>query len=485
MTVVRIKDLPREPLSLFDVIPASEHAAIQAGTSTYDCGPSLQAALATLRPVHAPKGTYVINTAVVVQRTAATSEGQWTQGPSLIGQGPFNTIFKTSVASNPAIYVRGLSDAYYFDSCHFSGFSIVPSGSAPSNGGGLRVRGLWNSTITNVHVRGLTTGSGIEVQSTANGDAETSAHMKISLCDLRLNKYGILAAPDGSGGVPLAHVVIDTNNIISNTYGGLKLVNCIRVKIEYNSIVGNGATGSEGGVLILGDGLTNRVVQVLENELGNNNKPFNIKFAAAQSSEIRNNRHISNSGETATTDLIELDSTSATNTNISILDEYVLVHSGINPCRFLTFTGAAGGGIRVVNPYFAAFGATGQVKFSGTVPSSAVIIDDNVSEGEVRKVNYVAPPSNPHSLDARLGIIRVDIALSTLTFGTPTNAIDGREIVLILRNAYGGAITVTWSAAWLVSGWVDPAATKVKTARFVYSSGYAQWIQIGQWSGDM
>lgn len=48
----------RDTVSAFDFIPTAEHAAIRAGTSTYDASDDIQAAIDTGLPVELPAGTY-------------------------------------------------------------------------------------------------------------------------------------------------------------------------------------------------------------------------------------------------------------------------------------------------------------------------------------------------------------------------------------------------------------------------------------------
>lgn len=49
-----------EEISVLDFIPTSEHSAIIAGTSSYDCTANLQAAIDTGRSLYFPKGTYTL-----------------------------------------------------------------------------------------------------------------------------------------------------------------------------------------------------------------------------------------------------------------------------------------------------------------------------------------------------------------------------------------------------------------------------------------
>jgi hypothetical protein len=77
-----IEDKLRDTVSILDFIPESEHAAIFAGTSRYDCLPAFQAALALERPrgsqsaafgaagpaIHVPCGTYHVGGTIELKR---------------------------------------------------------------------------------------------------------------------------------------------------------------------------------------------------------------------------------------------------------------------------------------------------------------------------------------------------------------------------------------------------------------------------------
>ena len=70
----------RETVSVLDFIPVAEHAAIRAGTSTYDCKPGIQAAITYLSTLFGkgklffPDGRYQVDS-VITQPTGITLEG--------------------------------------------------------------------------------------------------------------------------------------------------------------------------------------------------------------------------------------------------------------------------------------------------------------------------------------------------------------------------------------------------------------------------
>jgi hypothetical protein len=72
----------QDVVSVLDFIPQSEHAAIRAGTSTYDCTADIQAALNAGGKIYLPKGTYLVTN--TLQLTTTDIAGK---RPELLGDG--------------------------------------------------------------------------------------------------------------------------------------------------------------------------------------------------------------------------------------------------------------------------------------------------------------------------------------------------------------------------------------------------------------
>lgn len=100
----------RDYVSLLDYIPESEHAAIFAGTSTYDCLPAMQAALAYKRPntaygaaygasgydIYCPPGTYKFSGRIEIKRLVRI---YGTEGSAMANSSE-STVFQFPVASD-------------------------------------------------------------------------------------------------------------------------------------------------------------------------------------------------------------------------------------------------------------------------------------------------------------------------------------------------------------------------------------------------
>ncbi len=89
------------------------------------------------------------------------------------------------------------------------------------------------------------------------------------------------------------------------------------------------------------------------------------------------------------------------------------------------------------------------------------------------------------AINARTGNIFHLIVTNNSNFqiDNPTNAVDGDEIVLYIRNAVGGAMgTITWDTLYAVGSWTNPANANSREIRFLYVGAAGKWRQ--QWTGD-
>ena len=73
----------------------------------------------------------------------------------------------------------------------------------------------------------------------------------------------------------------------------------------------------------------------------------------------------------------------------------------------------------------------------------------------------------------------------TATVGMPTNPVDGMQLDVTIRNESAGATAITWSTAFKIGGWVNPANASNRTARFIYSSANGFWYAVAVSSADV
>jgi hypothetical protein len=87
----------QDVVSVLDFIPESEHAAIKAGTSTYNAASAIQSALTASRSVYVPAGTYLLNSGV----TVVSNQTLFGDGPASILKANANnvTIINTGIAA--------------------------------------------------------------------------------------------------------------------------------------------------------------------------------------------------------------------------------------------------------------------------------------------------------------------------------------------------------------------------------------------------
>lgn len=87
LTKVSYSMIEGSEVNILDFIPQSEHAAIRAVTSTYDCAPAFNAALATGKSVYVPIGRYQINSALNFTNRAAGGQRLYGEGWGISNSG--------------------------------------------------------------------------------------------------------------------------------------------------------------------------------------------------------------------------------------------------------------------------------------------------------------------------------------------------------------------------------------------------------------
>jgi len=114
----------RDTVSAFDFIPVAEHAAIAAGSSTYNATSAIQAAINTGKTVEFPEGTYQ-----VVGLTMSTNGQRLVALGNVNLQKRANGVILSSSANN--IELNGITFRGDASSPTFTGDNVVLTGSAP------------------------------------------------------------------------------------------------------------------------------------------------------------------------------------------------------------------------------------------------------------------------------------------------------------------------------------------------------------------
>lgn len=120
-----VQDKSGDFVSALDFIPQSEHAAIRAGTSTYDCTADIQAALNAGGKIYLPKGTYLVTNTLQLTTTAIVGKR-----PELLGDGGNTSV--TVIDFQPA--TPGIPLINHFHSGRYEGVYFKGPGATTGTG---------------------------------------------------------------------------------------------------------------------------------------------------------------------------------------------------------------------------------------------------------------------------------------------------------------------------------------------------------------
>lgn len=340
------------------------------GTDNY---PAFQAAINAAQgaPVYVPPGSWRIGktlTNVIASTTAALDALQAADqqtGFQLVGAGTSTTFLINTVANGYLIDVEGTGTSFFATDVVLRDLTISGIGTNAVASSGIKLRGCYLSDISRIVVTNLT-GDGLSIFDAVASDTDATAYSKISYCLFRFNSgYGVKVFTTVSTGVPLAYVVIENCGMDYNLTGGLYAECSQQMFILYCSAVGNGSVGSDGGIHFGYNGVYNGPLVIAHCELGNNNKPFNLKIEAGLVVRIIGNRVIANSTDTAMTGHIVLGNGTQFVDNALIEGEDIRVNAAVTPFVYLTCnTGCTD--IRLVRPRQSVFGAGGQTLTNAT-----------------------------------------------------------------------------------------------------------------------
>lgn len=465
---------------LKDVVSVKDFGAV--GDGVTDDTAAIQAAINTAdgRTVLLPAGTYKITSTLTFTPTAATFE----KPIRLVGDGMLNSVIDTRVANGPAISIASTATYKFSTGGVLKDFSIITNG-APANADGIRLYSVYHLDVEKVRVNGLS-GKGLYIRSSGTGDNDTTAYLRVTHCRFTNNNYGVYVKSDLSGGLPLAYADFEHCALDQNTTCGIALWSVDQINIRYNTITANGSTGSLGGILVDTFGSSSRDIIIQSNEIGNNNKPYQVKIVGSINISSLMNRFVTLNGETNTLDSILLDTITGF---ISTQDFYVTGNAitSLNAYRTVNTNSA----LTIVDPYWSGHGAVGgQVKYSLSAGTSQTTIRElGTFRGQalVYKSSTVSTSSyTPDCLEAGVHRIIYTGASSTFTINAPLNAESGRQLILRIFNAVGAAwTTLAFNAAFAVTNPGVPNTSTSSTASFYYDPNSAQWIQVGAWAVNL
>lgn len=443
-------------------------------TGAADSSAAFQAAIddAAGRYIYAPEGTYRIDTQLTYNTTTALASGL-----KLVGDGMSKTIFDTRVAGVAMLSISGGNNYTFQMGGHLADFSIITNG-APVNADGIAMRSVWHCDVERVSVRGLSR-YGFQVYSLVPpGDPDSSAYINFRNCRSDNNQYGFRLTSAASA-LGVVNITIEDCSISSNTDTGVSMSNVSVINIISNGIANNPG----GGVTLLPNSLSNQLIYVNDNEFGNGNTAWNCWLGGAVSGTFNGNRMVQNAGETGEYGLILGDATNLA-TSFEARGNLVRIDPSINP--FTAFWVRVNtSDIRILDTYFLQFGAAGQTKYDLDT-GEVTLREDGQSWNNCIKMMESEPTTSytPNMNDGELHRVRIN-ATGAFTINNPTNVADGKILELMIINASGGSVTVSFGSDFIDGGYTDPANGNRSTARFFYDGTSDRWVQIGAWANNI
>jgi hypothetical protein len=116
------------------------------------------------------------------------------------------------------------------------------------------------------------------------------------------------------------------------------------------------------------------------------------------------------------------------------------------------------------------------------------VTDTTVIADSVARTTLVTNVANGATLAINAATTRAVVGVATgptYTAGNPTNPVDGMYLDVTVRNESLGATAITWSSAFKIAGWVDPANAFSRTVQFRYDSTYAKWYALAISGADI
>jgi hypothetical protein len=96
---------------------------------------------------------------------------------------------------------------------------------------------------------------------------------------------------------------------------------------------------------------------------------------------------------------------------------------------------------------------------------------------------YVGGGTTPNAADGNEFVLTMTNS-SPCTINAPTNGRAGQSISLTIRNASAGALGIfTWSSAFKLAAWVNPASAKNRTITFRYDG--TNWVEKSRTPADV
>ena len=455
------------------------------GDGTTDDTAAIQVALdfaeTTSTPIYVPTGTYRLTSGLVYNDTA------YGKGLQMYGDGMYESVFKMDANSQIVLTIKhavaGGGGENYTSHGEVKNIGLQQFVGRTSVTG-LRLSNCWYYTFENIDSSDFTTGESIEVfGTTPSSDVDLVAQCLFKGLRTRASQNGFKVTA-GLSSLSFVASRFEFCDFSGHSQNGVLLQNFDGIEFEKCIMTVNG-TGSVGdGIRAQPNGNFNRNLVLRGCEIGNGNKRAGLRLENIIGVICEQNRWITNDGE-AGQFAIEFVSGSSV-FNFTDINSYFNVGNAITPFSAYYAIGATLQNIRINTPYFALFDTSNKTKYAFSSPGDVVILEGLSSRGDAltynRAVNVLT--YTPEAFEYKHHVISLT-TVSTLTINAPTSASSGREIDIVIFNATGGSITVTFNDVFKIGGYSDPANGFRASARFVYDPNSTAWVQIGAWATNV
>jgi hypothetical protein len=345
---------------------------------------------------------------------------------------------------------------------------------------------------------------GLHIGAFSNPDIDTTSLFKVHDCRFITNKNGIFARTSTPGGMVLSHFEVEACWFLAQREDALDLSGFDQLFLRRNVIVGNGVTTTGttagvdawGGVRVRRIGVTSRNFVSEYNEYGNGNRAYTMQIDAVANMTSRHDRFVTNGGsfDSPTPKQIILGDGTGVIRNVHI-EKPMLV---CDPAVVQTFLNLAANvtpssNVRLTDPDFLDWPGAGD-------GPNRTLVNDKSRMAEIRFGGHAANRGAPRRTatygGASIAILpdsaqvhrvvlgRAAVTISAITAGSG-GVREGETVDLVMENQTAGAVTVTWPANVVSTGFAAPSAGKAVSGRLMYFSHTAKWVPLGAWSPEL